>query len=702
MKSRKIISVFIVFTLVVLCFGCKMIEPMSIIRENGKTGYRDYYIDIPKIDGCISNVNRLFQIDNKFYADISYENTSNVQRGVYELTLDGFTNKILDVVPTAIDVLVYKNSCLIIEESKMELVDLSNNAVYMSLKNESGYYYSLFVDENLYLIANGIISQYDSNGHLLNNVANDNLMAFNRYCPIFEVDGDLFCVVDSNWSYNYYSVSFESGKISFVTNSNESNLDLEGCLGRYTIMNDGIYLFSPKSKNLSLLGEWSNIDMRPPLKAVNRSDLAILNNDCFARTYMYSDGDAEIQIYVYDESIDYSDCKEIILAGFSPQEDLAIQLAMYGFNTSQQEYRLRLIDYVEYPWSTAKEAEIVNASLIKEFSSDKAPDMLFGPYFDYEYLGRIGVVQNISKYVDDVLNTDDVASNIYELMSNNGICYKVFSSYCFDGFWARQRAFSSDDVSIYDLNELDTSASVYGSMYSQDIVDFIIRYNLNTIINRSGGTDLLTDDQIIDILNHSMKNGIPMTSQLEVLSTVRGIANNECVLARSFMYGVKDYAYYCEMVDEPLRFVGLPSIYGSSHMIVPNGIVAVMSSSDNLNACIEFLSYLFNEDVQRVLISNNRVPIMRSVVTEYLDCLKNKDITNYFYEELKDVDIDTKYLDSFDRILNSVDTMATYDWGLYNIICDEMLSHYTQGKEIDLIVVSLKSRLNLYVEEHYG
>lgn len=52
-------------------------------------------------------------------------------------------------------------------------------------------------------------------------------------------------------------------------------------------------------------------------------------------------------------------------------------------------------------------------------------------------------------------------------------------------------------------------------------------------------------------------------------------------------------------------------------------------------------------------------------------------------------------------MINSIDSVISYDWGLYNIICDEIDSYYIQGKSEDEIAKTLQSRIDLYVAENY-
>ena len=51
--------------------------------------------------------------------------------------------------------------------------------------------------------------------------------------------------------------------------------------------------------------------------------------------------------------------------------------------------------------------------------------------------------------------------------------------------------------------------------------------------------------------------------------------------------------------------------------------------------------------------------------------------------------------------MSCVSVIQTNDWGIFNIITDEMAS-YSQGKSIEEIAESLQSRLNLYIDENYS
>ena len=58
-------------------------------------------------------------------------------------------------------------------------------------------------------------------------------------------------------------------------------------------------------------------------------------------------------------------------------------------------------------------------------------------------------------------------------------------------------------------------------------------------------------------------------------------------------------------------------------------------------------------------------------------------------------------ISDYREMVLSINSVISYDWGLYNIICDEINSYYFQNKSPEAIVKTLQSRLDLYVAENY-
>ena len=59
-------------------------------------------------------------------------------------------------------------------------------------------------------------------------------------------------------------------------------------------------------------------------------------------------------------------------------------------------------------------------------------------------------------------------------------------------------------------------------------------------------------------------------------------------------------------------------------------------------------------------------------------------------------------IEEYKRMIDSIDTIRTMDWGAYNIICEEIASYYTQNRSVEQIAETLDARLTLYIQENYS
>ncbi len=52
--------------------------------------------------------------------------------------------------------------------------------------------------------------------------------------------------------------------------------------------------------------------------------------------------------------------------------------------------------------------------------------------------------------------------------------------------------------------------------------------------------------------------------------------------------------------------------------------------------------------------------------------------------------------------VNNVDSIRTLDWGVFNIIYEEIAGYEYQDKTVEEIAQAICSRLEVYVNENYG
>ena len=85
------------------------------------------------------------------------------------------------------------------------------------------------------------------------------------------------------------------------------------------------------------------------------------------------------------------------------------------------------------------------------------------------------------------------------------------------------------------------------------------------------------------------------------------------------------------------------------------------------------------------------------MIIENCDYSADDQLFDYLDNGITDPDLAEDYFSA----MSCVSVLQTNDWGIFNIITDEMAS-YSQGKSIEEIAESLQSRLNLYIDENYS
>ena len=137
---------------------------------------------------------------------------------------------------------------------------------------------------------------------------------------------------------------------------------------------------------------------------------------------------------------------------------------------------------------------------------------------------------------------------------------------------------------------------------------------------------------------------------------------------------------------------------------MPQCCLAISTTAKNMDACWKVLSALLSENAQKQTIVYGCFPVTKDTVNMLCDMALTSDYTKD--EVLSgciicDKDITQSDVDRFLQEISMVDTVATYDWGIFDIISEEINSYYSQNRLPEQIAQTLDQRLTLYMQENY-
>ncbi|MBR2524465.1 MAG: hypothetical protein IKE53_08540 [Clostridiales bacterium] len=474
-----------------------------------------------------------------------------------------------------------------------------------------------------------------------------------------------------------------------------------------------------ENKQAVPIADKGNMVIQPPTVCGNSYiDLSykFLDETHMYRDYIYHGEDLdveEISLISVNEDLHLADREKITLQGFGVVNDRNIANAAYEFNTTQQDYYLKLDDLdSQYDMSEETDNDAVRAQLMTKYSSGDVPDMFFGDFMDYDYLGENGLIMDVSQVLD-------MSSLSDKLVRDDGKVYQIFAGYYLYGLFGKKSEFDTE-VSVSSLHGFNNDRKSFeAKITSTDLVYNSLGCDLKRIY-RSGK---LTSEGVLDIVRFAIENGISQ-EEMDAMQYQEYIDPGEVARGRVSLYeDVFGDVYFYDMLRKEFGeypvYVGYPSIDGSVHEIVPTCSVAVSSSTDKQDACISFINTLLSGRSQHNICSSGAVPVNKDVFNEYLEIMKNPDGCTreqrmlYMNRFVRDqgatgwcdqgpvIPMSRELEDNYLAQIEAADTVSVYDWGLYNVTKEEIDTYYTQGKSIEAVADALYSRYMVYAQENY-
>ena len=586
-------------------------------------------------------------------------------------------------------------------DDRVEMLDLDSGEITQSDRMDSNILGVQVTSSNIYVLYQGRIMQYDYDWNVTGSIDNLEWSFYNMNKPVYEHEGKLYAIAGDFSAQTYYELDFENSSSETVFNPRSAGYDYAAeYYGQYMFDKNGEYLLDLDDFTRITLADWNGINMPPP-SYNTLCKYSAIDNEHFIVCYNYDVGLCEMQIYTYNPDEDYSDKEAIVIGGFDCRDDVALNWAVYNFNTSQDEYRAYIEDYtIEFGWDGVGDVMDQQAALIQYFNEGNAPDIYYGDEFDYELFANNGTTIDMSQYLGEEFTSkmNTVTPSIRNLMINeDGSCNRLFAGYQMGGFIGVSSIVGDEqEVSIQDIEAMKDLTGGY--VYNGELAEYIASEALMSSVSTAN----YSEEDIERILQYAYDYGL------------EGFPN----YYDDFSVATKDYyllwhfsffdLYYVEQaitgIRDRLTFIGYPTLDDSIHLVDPFGQMAVSSSAEHPEKCVELALHLFDENVQMACVTQCLVPVNDTVLENWFaDSMNHRNISSDdigYQLTIKQIpEVSQETVDDFRAAINSADAVSCNDSGLYCIIYEEVESYYSQGKPVGEIAKSLHSRINLYLSE---
>lgn len=720
-RVRKTIPICLIIVLLtnILC-GCnKKIDAV----DTDSYWYGCASFSVPAKDGYSQTVCAALFSDDYYYLTVCESKTDEDLDGpegyykLYKISSDGTG---IDTVSLPLECVSYgdqaivndKLYCKSTDTNKEYVIDINNGSIISEeagSDNTIGFYP---ITDGLVKLTKNSIIRYSENGDETGraDISSINRVGYSK--PFYEKDGKYYLVEDNISRFDFYEVDFEDGNINHVLENSvisESYPDISGDL---VFSDRGVYQIDYDAEALIPVTEWSYVDIKPAHKTTTSEENISYGFGRFGKLYTYNDYEIELIIFNNIPSDIYANRIPLTIGGYGAASSLAVSWAVYEFNTSQDEYRVYLDDYWStHPYNSGVDAQAQTAELIQYFNDGNAPDIYYGTNFDYRYMYNAGLVANMLPLMenDPDFNADDLLPSIRDTIIRDGVCYQFFPAFIFNGNFGLRSVFEdNDDVTYKMLDSLaaENGLSIRGDCRSSDNADEILRYPLGDLIDRSSGAHLVSIEELREVVDYSIRNGIPSSSMPNNIAELETVHDGSYLICRSFLRNVYELSFFESRLNDSFIYLGFPSIYGSAHAADPDGLVAISADTPYQEACWQFLKCMLSNEVQQIEIGRGQNPVMSDVLDDFCQYAADPDTVPEDEIIWKSIvngqdPVPEWIISDYRSMVYSIDSVISYDWGLYNLICDEIDSYDLQERSVDVIAESLQSRLDLYVSENY-
>ena len=688
-------------------------DPVFQEHIPGKTGYRETILEIePYAEALDCSVCYVDYIDGYYYDIVKFNNTTNGYADsvkLYKVSDDGDVVSITDLEhPFCYDYIITEDRIVGYDNRQFDFFSLEDGShIGSAVCPAYGMDISPYEDGFVFL-QQGCIINYDIDGNELGRVTDDQIMLDGHGKTFFVIDDTPYVMCFNANYWNFYEVDFNSETIRLAGDTNRMELDFFfDCYGDCVFDHRGGYRIDLENYEKNYFVTWDNTNVKPDI--YNSATYELIDADRFViyPEYISRTEPVSIQMYQYDSSIDYSDRTILTVGGVDISDDYALNYAVYKYNTSQDEYRMVINDIVYISAGHADDA-VFNAELTASFVSGGAPDVFYGDFFDYEYFGRNDMCIDMLPYLQssDVFDPSELYESVWNVMAHDGVCYQIFTGFSMQGYYARTDLGLDSNMTYDEMFSLrDDIYSIIPPAYSRNIASSIVGNSLGTLVDENGNF-IVSEEDMRDIVSVALTVGAPDTGYCSYVEEGIGCLRNESyMLYETGEHSITWYNQDCIDAGGNLQYIGFPTVNGSAHLIFVTGNSAVSSGTSHPQACVDFLTYLFDYDLQSQLMSRGGSnTVLKQLDQDFFDYILS-DASEYnaqfdsMLEHSRRITEDT--IEAYLDCINEIDGVYYIDNAIYSIITEEIATYDTQGRSPELIANSLYERLNLYVEQNY-
>lgn len=298
-----------------------------------------------------------------------------------------------------------------------------------------------------------------------------------------------------------------------------------------------------------------------------------------------------------------------------------------AFNKQSDEYRIEIKQYGDENTDFETRVSLFNADI----AEGKGPDIIDLQYcpLSFQELSEKGVLEDLTPYLemDKELKKEDYLQNVLKAYEAEGKLYGIMPFFGIRTLVGKTSevgeasSWTIDEMMDYIERKKGPDVEILPYYTKAGAIHLMCSYNLEQFVNWENGTCDFTGEEFKKILKFSEYFPVEAEFDANAPSEIEKVRSGKQLLAETVITSVQLYQMYEYMFNEPVNFIGYPTLGKSGMILSPNATVAGMNvNSENKEGVWEFLRFnLTKERQENVNLANDGFPIMSSVLEKQLE-----------------------------------------------------------------------------------
>ncbi len=381
-----------------------------------------------------------------------------------------------------------------------------------------------------------------------------------------------------------------------------------------------------------------------------------------------------------------------------------ISTAVVNFNKSNDKYRIQIKDYA----SDDYEAMMIQYN--NDLTGPDCPDIIDLNQANLDQLISQGILADIYPYMDadESFHREDYLENILTAYEKDGRLYGIMTQYGINALVGSAEKLQG--IERWNLDEMLEFAAQYPDSRllrgtADTILSLMVTSTPGMFINWETGECYFQGEDFIRILEYAKTYG---TEYDHEIGTRGGISSGAFLMTNEHINEI-DFLQVLEGMHEgKVKFIGFPVPEGSGIRISPINSMGMSERSDHKEGVWEFFAYLYAEEPTAggTGFSRYSLPITKSKLEEICQEAVNPDgnigSSSWGYDDFSvDITASTQeQVTQFKELIQSAQSLPSYDDELNNIIYEETASYFEGQKTAQEVADVIQSRVEIYVSEN--